>query len=145
MSLEAAVKGIRTAIEAAKTAWDAVPGNYVLQIEHDNRTTVDLAALTTPYLMVDILWQDGQQMDLSTRPMTTDYGHIALAAGVKEGGGTLELIRLLDFVRPYLQLRDDIGVRTEVASLQKQVYQNGYCYQPMLILFWFTQVSTAPP
>lgn len=145
MSLVTALQGIRTVIEQAKTDWNATPGNYVLQIEYDNRRELDLATLTDPYVMVDVVWHDGQQMDLGSRPLVTDYGSLILASGVKEGGGTFELVRLMEFFRPYLQLRDDIGVRTHAAALQKQVYRDGFCYQPMLIPFWTTAVSASPP
>lgn len=146
MSLVAAEQAIRTIIEKAKADW-ATAGNYALQIEYDNRETVDLTTLTDPYLMVDIMWQDGQQMDLGVRPLVTDYGHIVLAAGVKEGGGSLALVELLEFLRPYLQLRDDLGpVRTQTAAVQKPVYRGGFYYIPMLVPFWTTEVSApAPP
>jgi hypothetical protein len=146
VSLVAALQGIRTALQQAKVDWDAVPGNYPLSIEYDNRSFVDLAALTTPYLMADVVWHDGQQLDLGPSPLISDYGSIVLAAGVKQGGGSFELVRLLEFIRPYLQMRDDIGpVRTNVAALQKPTTADGYYYQPMLVPFWVTSASAPQP
>lgn len=146
MSIVTAAQAIRAALEQARADWNAVPGNYALEIEYDNRNTVDRANLQSPYLTVDIVWQDGQQMDLGLNPLVQDLGHIVLAAGVKEGAGSLDLLTLLTFIRPYLQLRDDLGpARTQAAGLQKEVYHEGFYYQPMLVPFWLVEASGVAP
>jgi hypothetical protein len=134
MSLAQQEKDIRTEIERAKAAWTA----YTLKIEYDNRDSVDLAALTDPYLMVDIVWGDAQQMDIGQRPLVSDYGSIIVAAGCKVGAGKAPLLALLDFFRPYLQLRNPLGtVKTHVAHVDpRPVEKDGYYYQTMTVPFW---------
>lgn len=147
MSLDQQRRDITTEIVRAQTAWNAGSHGYQLQIEFDNHTKVDLSALQTPYLMVDITWGDGKQMDLGVNPLVTDYGHILLAAGVKEGQGTAALLQLLEFYRPYLQLRSLLGsVRTQAAILgAKPVQRGGYYYQTMSVPFWSVAAAPAVP
>lgn len=143
MSLDQQRKDIVTEIERAKAAWTA----YTLKVEYDNRAYVDLAQLTTPYLMVDIVWGKGEQQSIEQQPLVCDYGMILLAAGVKEGEGTTSLLALLDFFRPYLQLRNPLGtVKTRAAILgAKPILKNGFYYQTMSIPFWATSVAPVVP
>lgn len=143
MSLDLQRQGIVTEIERAKAAWTAYP----LQIEYDNKAEVDLASLTTPYLMIDIVWGAGGEIDLGKYPLVRDIGSIILAAGVKEGEGTAALLKLLQHFRPYLQLRDNLGqVRTRGAYLgAKPTLLGGFYYQTMTIPFWSIEQAPVVP
>lgn len=143
MSIEQQAIDIRTEIERGKVAWT----DYPLEIEYDNRDAVDLSALLTPYLMVDILWGDGVQMDLGQRPMVADIGSIILAAGVKEGQGTVGLLKLLQHFRAYLQLRHPLGsIKTKAAMLGgRPVLLRGFYYQTMTIPFWSQNLAPLVP
>jgi hypothetical protein len=143
MSLDLQRLGITTEIERAKAAWTA----YTLQIEYDNKAEVDLAALTTPYLMVDIIWGAGGEIDVGKYPLVRDIGSIILAAGVKEGKGTSDLLKLLQHFRPYLQLRDNLGqVRTHAAYLgARPTRLGGFYYQTMTIPFWSIEQAPVVP
>lgn len=133
MSVEANRQSIVTAIEAAKAAWS----EFTLQIEYENQGEIDLAPLVTPYLMVDIVYLQGDQLDLGPTPHVMDYGVIVLAVGTKEGSGTAVCNRLLDHLRPYLQLKDNLGaVRTRAAKIQKPIRKEGFYYIPMVVPFW---------
>lgn len=147
MGLSQQAKDIKTEIERAKAAWNAGGHGYQLQVEYDNRTTVDLATLTVPYLMVDISWGDGDQLDIGLNPLVCDYGNIVLAAGVKAGQGTDSLLQLLDHLRPYLQLRNPLGtVKTHAAQLAKMpTERGGFFYWPMTIPFWSVAQAPAVP
>jgi hypothetical protein len=137
---------IRTEIERAKTAWDALPGSYPLLIDYENKGQIDLSKVLKGYLVVDIVYRDGDQLDLGDRPLTNDRGQIMLAAGAKDGGGTVEQLKLLDHFRPYLQLRDNLGnVRTHAARRYQPTRANGFYYLPMVIGFWSVGVSPAVP
>lgn len=140
-------QSIVTEIERAKTAWQSAPGGYVLNIEYDNRPSVDLTKQVDPYLMVDILWGRSAQLDLGTSPMVADFGTIVLAAGVKEGGGTASLLKLLSHFRPYLQLRDNLGpVRTQAGHLGlKPLLVRGFYYQTLEVPFWLVAQASAVP
>lgn len=143
MSYDQARQDIQTEIERARTAWTA----YDLPIETENRDSVNLVDLTTPYIMVDILWGDAQQLDMNPNPLTADYGTILLAAGVKEGNGTRPLLELLEHFRPYLQMRHPLGtVRTHIAKIQdKPLRIKGYYYLLMQVPFWTVQAAPAVP
>lgn len=143
MSLSQQRQDIVTEIERAKAAW----GAFALPVEYDNRNTVDLATLTTAYLMVDITWGDAAQMDIGKSPLVCDYGHIVLAAGVKAGQGTAGLLALLDHFRPYLQLRNPLGsVKTHAAQVaQRATEKDGFFYWPMTIPFWAQAQAPAVP
>ncbi len=140
MSLEANRAAIVAACEAARAAWT----EYDLKVEYDNRHTVDLAAQVDPYLMVDIVYLDSEQMDLNgATPLVGDFGQIMLSAGVKEGMGSAGVVKLLQHFRPYLELKDSLGaVRTRVAKLTRPITVRGFYYQPMLVSFWEIHVAS---
>lgn len=143
MTFDQVRQDIVTEIERAKTAWI----DYPLRVDYDNLSVTDLATQEDPYLMVDILWGDSQQLDLGESPLVADYGLIALAAGVKEGQGTASLLKLLYHFRPYLQLRDNLGVvRTRAAGLaQKPVVRGGFYYMTMMVPFWTVNQAPSVP
>lgn len=135
MSAEAIRQGIITEVERARTAWSA----YTLLVDYENRDLVDLEAIEDgqAYLAVDIVFLSGNQLDLGQSPMIEDAGHIILAAGAKMGAGTAQQVKLLDHVRPYLQLRDDLGIaRTEAGKLQRPQMRQGFYYLPLIVPFW---------
>jgi hypothetical protein len=139
MTVESNRQSIVTVIEQAKAAWL----DYTLAIDYENRQLLNLADQVDPYLAVDIVYMDGDQLDLGPNPLVCDYGQIVISAGMKEGGGTAKLMALLDHFRPYLQLRDDIGdVRTQAARIHKGVPRAGFWYVPMSIPFW--TIAPAP-
>lgn len=142
MSRDVDTQAIRTRIETAKAAWSA----YTLLVDYENLGDIDLAAQVNPYLAVDIVYLDGEQLDLSDNPLVGDFGSIVIAAGVKEGSGTRGLIQLLDHFRPYLQLKDDIGnVRTKAARMSKApVPRMGFYFLTMTIPFWSITVAPEP-
>lgn len=134
-------------IERAKAAWEAVPGNSALPVDYENQNKVDLAQ-TDLYLSVDIIFRDGEQIDLNPDPTISDDGHIVVAAGCKEGGGTQRAETLRDFIRPYLQLRDDLanGVRTHAAKpYPPRKGNNGFYYLPLVTTFWRHAVAPNTP
>jgi hypothetical protein len=134
-------------IERAKAAWNAVPGNYALLVDYENSNAVDLALQTDPYLAVDIVFRDGEQIDLNPDPTICDDGQIMVMAGVKEGFGTQKAEALRDFIRPYLQLRDDLanGVRTHAAKPYPPRPARGFYYLPLVVTFWRHSVAPATP
>lgn len=147
MSIEQQDKDIRTEIERARLAWDAAAKGYSWPVEYGNRSTVDLASLIGPYVMADIVWGKSQQMDLGANPLVADYGAIIVAAGVKEGLGTLQVRQILDYLRPYLQLRNPLGtVRTHQAFIgAKPVVKEGFYYLTMTVPFWSVAQAPAVP
>jgi hypothetical protein len=147
MSTQLMRQGIVTVIEQARAAWNAGGHGYQLLVDYENRNAVDLASQVDPYLAVDIVFRDGEQIDLGDSPVVCDDGQIMLAVGVKEGSGTQKASELLDFIRPYLQLRDDIpnGVRTRVGRPQPPKTLVGFYYLPLVVGFWRHAQAPATP
>lgn len=145
MSFVSQRAAIVTEIERAKAAW-ATAGNGTLIVDYENNENLDLSAITGAYLAVDIVGIDGQRLDMGKLPLLQDGGQIVLAAGAKEGTGTTAQLKLLDFFRPYLQLRDDLGpVRTREGHRQPPRTARGFYYLPMLISYWSVSVAQATP
>lgn len=138
---------VRTELERAKTAWDNANPTNPLLIDYENGEGIDLASVTTAYLMVDVVGRGGDQLDLGANPSQRMDGQIMLAAGAKEGTGTMAQSAILDFVYPYLQRRDNLlnGVRTEVAHLAPPKYGQGFYYLNMMIYFWRDSSVPAAP
>lgn len=129
-------------IERAKAAWSA----YTLLVDYENKGQIDLSQVTVAYLAVDIVGLDGEQLDLGDSPLTQAGGQIVLAAGAKDGSGTVEQLKLLDHFTPYLQLRDDLaGVRTRVARRQPPRVAGGFYYLPLIVSWWAVEVSPPVP
>jgi hypothetical protein len=147
VTTQLARQAIVTEIERARLAWNAVGGNYTLLVDYENFNEVDLSSQVNPYLAVDIVFRDTNQLDLGLAPILRDDGQIMLAVGVKEGGGTQEASRLLDFIRPYLQLRTDLlnGVRTHESKVQPPRRVAGFYFVPVVIGFWQDAVAPVTP
>lgn len=143
MSTQLIRRAIKTEIERARAAWTAYP----LRVDYENKRPTDLATLTNPYLLVDITFRDGTQLDLGQAPILRSDGQIILAVGVKEDAGTDAASELLDFLLPYLQLRDDLlhGVRTSEAKPHPPRPANGYYYLPAVVGFWRDAVKPPTP
>lgn len=125
-------------IERARLAWNAVNGNPVLEVDFENQSVIDLAGKVDPYLMMDVVFRDGEQLDMGDRPLQRLDGQVMLAVGVKEGLGTLAASRVLDFVYPYLQLRSTLanGVQTAQVRPGAPKRANGFYYITAMIYFW---------
>lgn len=133
-------------IERAKAAWDLVYPASPLPVDYENQNKVDLAT-TDLYLAVDIIFRDGEQVDMNPDPTLCDDGTIVVAAGIKEGMGTQRAEALRDFIRPYLQLRDDLanGVRTQAAKPYPPKTAKGFYYLPLTTYFWRHAVAPTTP
>ena len=137
MSYEADQQSVRQAVEAAKVAWT----DYALVVQYDNAGVVQ-ADTVQPYLAVEMVYLGGDQLDLGLTPLVEDSGQIIITAVVQQGAGSAKCLKLLDHVRTYLELKDNLGaVRTHAAKLQKPVYPSGLYVRPMIIGFW-TQRAT---
>lgn len=138
MSREAARVEIVTAIEALKTAWT---GGYTPVIDYDNRELVNIAGQTNPYLSVELVYLDGQQMDLGPQPLVGTYGQIWLAVLVKRGKGTSQANALMDYFEKGLQLQRWTLVSTQVKRPQpaRQLKENYALVS--LIDFWYHETS----
>ena len=135
-TLEQARIDITTAIEAAKTGAPISP----LLIEYDNRIVVDTQTQTKPYLAVHIKFMDGSQADLSKSPIHRMLGQIHIAAVAKEGSGSSDALKLLDFFYPQLHGRNMGVVRCRMAKLAPMAPHLGWNYYPVLIPFWFDKI-----
>lgn len=107
-----------------------------LVIEYDNHIIVDTKTQKAPFLVSQVHLMDGEQADLSDRPIHRVYGQIHLAAAVREGVGRQAASQLLDFFYPKLQRRKFGPVRTKMAVPTKEVTHEGWVYYPVLIPFW---------
>ena len=131
MNREPARVEIVTAISAAAQAWTS----YICQVDYDNKDHVDYATQLNPYLAVDIVYMDAQQMDLGTNPIVQAYGNIMLAVSVKEGKGTSQANLLMAHFTSALQFKLWPLVETYVARPQPNAYRKGWCSLLALIPF----------
>ena len=133
MSREAARIDITTAVSAAASAWIAYP----MVVDYENRELVDYALQVKPFLGVDLVYHDGEQMDIGVSPLVGAYGSIALAVCVPEGKGTSEPNLVMDYFTSNLQLKQWSLVRTGVARPQPSVSRKGWYCLVTLINFWY--------
>jgi hypothetical protein len=134
-------------MERAWEAWNtANPSQLLPIVDYENKGVLDLSQVQL-YLSVDIVFRDGDQIDMGPVPIICDDGQIMVSAGAKVGTGTQQAERLRDFVRPYLQLRDTLanGVRTHAGKPYPPKTVNGFYYLPLVVGFWRHAPAPATP
>lgn len=101
--LDTVRQNVATEVETFKVAYEALYGP--LQVEYENRDLLDPAAAASPFLAVEIYFNEGRQLDLSPNPIHKQLGQIVLTANTREGGGTAQATNLLDYFLVRLQMR----------------------------------------
>lgn len=118
--------------------------SYPLKVDKDNRCTVDQAKQVDPYLEVEIKFMpdpDGGQIDIGSNPIIEQWGQIWLTAACKEGAGSLEAMKLLDFVVPYFDGKclgtgtDRVHCRAVTLGAAKKI--NGLWKSPAIVNFYY--------
>ena len=112
---------------------------YPLLVESENRSIVDQAGQTRPYLQVTIEVLDAEQASLGPRPQVKHVGQILLAAVVKDGAGTLEAKALLDFAMPYFSTLTFGTLQCQAAKPTRGREVKGWWYQPAIVPFFYFQ------
>lgn len=137
MTQAAARVEIVTAVEAAKAAWTAYP----LEVEYENRNTVNLATVVNPYVGVDIVFYDAKQADLGPEPLQGVYGHVFFAVCTQEGRGTSQVTALSDHMGKALSRKAFPLVKTGVPKPQPAVTRKGWYCQVTLVSFWYHELA----
>ena len=137
MSQLVARQDIAAAIEAARAAWTP----YNLVVEQENRDIIDQVTQVNPYVGVDLMFYDGQQMDLGPAPLVGVYGHILLAVCTQEGKGTSGVTPVMDHMSQALSRKTFSLVKTSVPKPQPYVIRKGWYCQLSLINFWYHELA----
>lgn len=128
---------VATAITAVIEQIIADHTAYPLVVEQQNRSTVDQATQSDPYLKVEVRFLSADQMDLADKPWIEKWGQIWLTATCKSGEGTAAVKTLLDFVTPYFELKK-IGIvqcRAVTAAAGKEL--KGLWHEPAIVNFYY--------
>lgn len=136
-TMESAREAVATAVEAAKAGAPVAD----LVIEYDNRTLVDTATATKPFLRVELVFGPGYQADISATPLHRFTGNIVLSAAVKEGQGSAEALKLLAHFYLALQSKQFGAVRTKKCSPGGSQPFKGWVYHRVFVPFWFDTVD----
>ena len=84
--------------------------SYPLIVEQDNRKVVDSTGQVNPWLKVQVKFMGAGQIDLgNTHQTVQQWGQVWLVATCLPGDGTAAVKALLDFVRPYFNVKQ-LGV-----------------------------------
>lgn len=127
-----------TAIEALKLTYTA---DTSLVIEYDNRTAVDPAQQTKPYLAAQIKFIDGFQADISDNPLHRLVGQLYLVAWVKDNTGSAVANLLLEHFYRGLQRKQFGAVRLRMAIPTKQAKVQDWVGFPVILPFWTDQTT----
>lgn len=132
MSLETSRQELVTAVEALKAG---TPGGVPV-IEYDNRILVDTQTQTAPFLVVEIVYLDGNQADMADSPVHRLEGVLRISVAVKEGEGSAVANTILGYYYPALQGKTFGGTRTRFAKPIAPRPHLGWVYYSVLIPFW---------
>ena len=131
---EQARVALATRVNTLASAWTS----YALQVEYDNKLTVNRATQSLPFLCVSMVYVDGEQIALGPNGGNRAIGVIVLEANVKEGSGTAEANALLDYFYPQIHKTDSMPpLRTYVAKFSSKPAKDGWVAQAALIPFWY--------
>ncbi len=131
-TLEQARSAIATAVNNLAATWVT----YTLEVEWDNRNTINFATQTNPYLCVEIMLIDGTQAGLTATQRV--FGSLILTARVRKGQGTSSANTLLQHFYPSLQMSDTMfPVRTHAARIVSAGIVNDWAGQSAVIPFWY--------
>ena len=135
--LEQARIDIATAAQAIQTAWTAYP----LQIELDNRSTVDLSQQTDPYLCIEVVPISGLQADMADKPLVKQLGQILISAVAREGSGQSASNLLLGFASDFYDLKSFPLVQCRAAEAVKPKLHKGWWWSSCIVNYYYFRVS----
>lgn len=138
MSREQVRIDVATVIQTIVDTWT----DYPLVVEMDNQEAVDQATQTNPYLQVQIRHLDAEQADMSDNPFVKHYGQVLLSVVAKEGTGTADSNKLLDFIRPKFSLKVLGLIHCQAFEDQSGKPVKGWWYSPAIVNFWYHKLST---
>jgi hypothetical protein len=115
---------------------------YPLEVEYDNRSSVDMQSQTNPFLSVEVMYIDGYQADLSNKPVHRIVGMLVLTAKTREGMGSSEGYRLLEHFYPKVQWQVLGGVRLDMAKMVRPRLVNGWWAVSATIPFHINKFPT---
>lgn len=115
---------------------------YQLDVESDNRTTINQGKQSKPYLRVEVEPLSGEQASLGANPLVEQRGQILLYACAKEGSGALLADQLRDFITPYFDRKvlGFVQCHTAFAVMPKAV--QGWVYYPLIIDYYYHRVAS---
>lgn len=138
MSREQVRIDVATVIQEIVNTWT----DYPLVVEMDNQEAVDQATQTKPYLQVQIRHLDAEQADMSDNPFVKHYGQVLISVVSKEGTGTTDANKLLDFIRPKFNLKNIGLVNCKAFEDKSGKPDKGWWYSPAIVNFWYHKLST---
>lgn len=108
-----------------------------------NSSNINLATQVNPFLSVELLYHDGQQIDLGTKPNYRLIGSISLNAFVKHGSGTKNANDMLSYFYPSIHMTDLIPpLRTQAARFVTHPKDtNGWVIESAIIPFWIDSIN----
>lgn len=116
---------------------------YTLKVEFSNGAKVNTSLQTDPYLRAWIVYQDGQQVNLSLTPDYRLMGTLVLEACVKEGSGTKAANQLLEHFYPAIHMKDTFPpIRTLAARFASKPTSDGWAAEAAIIPFWADSIGT---
>lgn len=111
---------------------------FPLEVEYDNKVTIDLTKQQKPFLQFSIVYQDGEQVGLGIETPSRVMGTIVMAVRGREGSGVVDMDKVVDHFLRAIGKTDTIGpVRTYAARFSSSPSMNGWVSQAALVPFWY--------
>lgn len=129
----------RAAIYGRSTAWTASHSSVIVQYE--NRAQVDLATARDPYLQLDIMLNDGEQLQLGDPKGMRYRGGIWLSVWQREGSGVKPGVIWLGELALLFRTTSFGGVNTQGPMPVPSHAQKGWFGQILRVPFWFDDLT----
>lgn len=135
MKIEEARVAAYTAIQAAVQTITPIP-----PVQWDNRNLIDPSNQTAPYIAVDFVIQNAEQMSLGATKVVRYTGVIALIVCLKQGSGIATATVMLDKLCLALGMKSFGSLYTHAASPLRPVLEDGWHIQPLSVPMWFDDI-----
>jgi hypothetical protein len=116
------------------TAWGA--SHPTMPVRYENRMAVDLDKEKSPFVACELLFTDGEQIELSANPGTRYQAAIYLSAWAKEDSGTSDSLKDLSELALLFGMKSFGGVNTRAARPLPGRVESGWYVLTLRVPFW---------
>lgn len=133
-----------TYVQARDALVSAIHGNFTttypaINIFYENTVKVDLDKVSSPFVRIEIDFDDAMQSDIDLDPVPGQevFGTLIVMVLVKEGDGTRTSIALMDYFNTLMAFTGASGVHIGVPRLGRKIAKDAWMSTSILIPFRF--------
>jgi hypothetical protein len=108
-----------------------------LSVFWDNTLAVDLDKVSSPFVRIEIDFDDSEQLTINAEPWVRVFGTVYASIFVREGTGTRSTLGLMDYFSQLLSYRMGLRFVSQNPRPGKKEARSGWVSSELLIPFHF--------